>query len=338
MTKSTVALTTYASYCELSRSVILPYFKATRKTLGALRAVDIQTFYTKRLERVNANTVIHYHAIIHKALKYAVKTDLIPTNPADKVDRPRKDRFIGSFYDGDEMNALFAAAKSTKLELIVMLAAFYGLRRSEIVGLKWDAIDFAGNTLTIRHTVTTCHIDGKQILIASDRTKTKSSMRTLPLVNEFRNRLLERKDSEAYHRKLCRKSYNMDFAGYVFVDEMGNLIKPNSITDGFARLLRDNHLRRIRFHDLRHSCASLLLSNGVPMKQIQEWLGHSDFSTTANIYAHLDFSSKITSAEAMLNGLEMGKSGQDISVISTVDSGGENTAEARERPEARNPL
>ena len=337
MTKSTVALTTYATYCELSKSVILPYFKATRKTLGTLRAVDIQTFYTKQLERVKANTVIHYHAIIHKALKYAVKTDLIQSNPADKVDRPRKDRFIGSFYDGDEMNALFAAAKGTRLELIVMLAAFYGLRRSEIVGLKWDAIDFVGNTLTIRHTVTTCHIDGKQMLIASDRTKTKSSMRTLPLVNEFRNRLLERKDSEAYHRKLCRKSYNMDFAGYVFVDEMGNLIKPNSITDGFARLLIDNHLRKIRFHDLRHSCASLLLSNGVPMKQIQEWLGHSDFSTTANIYAHLDYSSKITSAEAMLAGLEMGETRQTAEVVSTPDSGGENSVKARERPEARNP-
>ena len=91
----------------------------------------------------------------------------------------------------------------------------------------------------------------------------------------------------------------------IFVDEMGNLIKPGYITDGFARLLRDNHLRSIRFHDLRHSCASLLLTGGVPMKQIQEWLGHSDFSTTANIYAHLDYSSKITTAEAMLVGLDM---------------------------------
>ncbi len=323
ITKSTIALTTYASYCELARGTILPYFKATGKTLATLRAVDIQTFYSKQLERVNANTVIHYHAIIHKALKYAVKTDLIPSNPADKVDRPRKDRFIGSFYDGDEMNVLFAAAKGTKLELIVILAAFYGLRRSEILGLKWNAIDFTGNTLTIRHTVTSCNLDGKQVLIASDRTKTKSSMRTLPLVSEFHNRLLERKDSEAHYRKMCGKSYNMDYAGYIFVDEMGNLIKPGYITDGFARLLRDNHLRRIRFHDLRHSCASLLLTGGVPMKQIQEWLGHSDFSTTANIYAHLDYSSKITSAEAMLAGLEMKQTGAKDVKIQMM--GGENS-------------
>ena len=90
---------------------------------------------------------------------------------------------------------------------------------------------------------------------------------------------------------------------YVFVDVMGNMIQPDSVTTGFPQLVKENGLRRIRFHDLRHSCASLLLKEGVPMKQIQEWLGHSDISTTANIYAHLDYSSKLTSADAMLNGL-----------------------------------
>ena len=84
---------------------------------------------------------------------------------------------------------------------------------------------------------------------------------------------------------------------------MGTLISPHYLTSSFPKLLEKNNLRHIRFHDLRHSCAPLLLANGVPLKQIQEWLGHSDFSTTANIYAHLDYSSKLTSADAMLNGL-----------------------------------
>ena len=81
------------------------------------------------------------------------------------------------------------------------------------------------------------------------------------------------------------------------------LISPHYLTSAFPKLLEKNGLRRIRFHDLRHSCASLLLANGVPMKQIQEWLGHSDFSTTANVYAHLDYNSKLSSADAMVNGL-----------------------------------
>lgn len=92
---------------------------------------------------------------------------------------------------------------------------------------------------------------------------------------------------------------------YVFVDAMGNLIQPDSVTTGFPQLLKENGLRRIRFHDLRHSCASLLLKEGVPMKQIQEWLGHSDISTTANIYAHLDSQSKNLSARTMANTLTL---------------------------------
>ena len=85
---------------------------------------------------------------------------------------------------------------------------------------------------------------------------------------------------------------------------MGTLISPHYLTSAFPKLLEKNGLRKIRFHDLRHSCASLLLTNGVSMKQIQEWLGHSDFSTTANVYAHLDFNSKLSSADAMVAGLQ----------------------------------
>ena len=86
---------------------------------------------------------------------------------------------------------------------------------------------------------------------------------------------------------------------------MGNIISPNAVTENFSKILERNCLRHIRFHDLRHSCASLLLANDVPMKQIQEWLGHSDISTTANIYSHLDYKSKITSANVMDNLLSL---------------------------------
>lgn len=275
--KSTVKLTTYASYKELSNSRIIPYF-----------------------------TVIHYHAVIHRALKYAVKTDLIDVNPADKVDRPKKNEFTGNFYSKDEMNALFDAVRGSKIEVAVMLTAFYGLRRSEVVGLKWAAVDFEQNTIEICHTVTTVRLDGKEVLVESNGTKTKSSKRTLPLVPVFRERLLALQEEQKENRKLCGRCYNKKYADYICVDAMGNLLKPDYLSDSFQIILRNYHLRRIRFHDLRHSCASLLLANGVPMKMIQEWLGHSDFSTTANIYSHLDYASKVSSAEAMLNGLGMG--------------------------------
>lgn len=128
-------------------------------------------------------------------------------------------------------------------------------------------------------------------------------MRTLPLVPQFREMLLERYSFQEECKRVCGKCYNKEYLDYVCVDEMGNLLNPDYITQCFSRLLEKTELRHIRFHDLRHTCASMLLKNGVPMKQIQEWLGHSDFSTTANIYAHLDYTAKLNSTQAMLGGM-----------------------------------
>lgn len=188
--KSTIAITTYSSYDGMMKSTIVPWFRKTGVTITELTAQDIQDFYTAQLARVKSNTVIHYHALIHRALKYAVKTDQLSANPADKVDRPRKNGFQPAFYDKDEINQLLACVKGTLIETPVMLAAFYGLRRSEAVGLRWDAIDFQQNTITIQHTVIACRLNGKYEVIARDTTKTKSSRRTLPLAAPIRKYLL----------------------------------------------------------------------------------------------------------------------------------------------------
>ena len=167
------------------KNVIAPYFRERKITLQALTAKHIQDFYLFKLKRVSAASVIHYHANIHRALKYAVKMDLIQTNPSEKVERPKKEHYTAGFYDAEEMKRLFEVSRGTKLEIPMLLGAFYGLRRSEAIGLKWDAVDFENNTITIKHTVVSVNIDGKRMLIESDSTKTKSSMRTLPLVPFF---------------------------------------------------------------------------------------------------------------------------------------------------------
>lgn len=303
ITKPTIAITTYSSYSNMGKGVIIPHFREKGIMLSKLKPTDIQAFYMEQLKRVKASTVIHYHCVIHKALKYAVKIDLLDSNPADKVERPKVDKFVGSFYDSDEVEKLFEAAKGTLLEIPIFLGAFYGLRRSEVLGLRWSAIDFQSNTITIKHTVTSCNIDGKHIQLAQDTTKTKSSMRTLPLVPVFKEKLLSLKEQQTEYRRLCGRCYDKKYLDYICVDELGTLVSPHYVTSAFPKLLAKHNLRKIRFHDLRHSCASLLLANGVPMKQIQEWLGHSDFSTTANVYAHLDYNSKLSSADAMVNGL-----------------------------------
>ena len=248
-------------------------------------------------------TVVHYHALIHKVLKYAVKLELIPSNPADCVERPKPERYAAAFYDAKETEALFTAAKGTPLEIPIFLGAFYGLRRSEVIGLKWTAVDFENNTITIDHTVTSFYIDGTHKEVANDSAKTKSSLRTLPLVPAFRSILIHQREQQKEYRQLCGKSYDLRYVDYICVNPIGQRMEPQKLSRQFKTFLEKNGLRPIRFHDLRHSCASLLLSNGVPMKHIQEWLGHSDFSTTANIYSHLDYQAKLSSAKAMSAGL-----------------------------------
>ena len=304
MMKASVEITTYAAYSSGIKNRIVPYFEEHHPGLR-LRQVtpkQLQDYYTyeMKVNGVSANTVIHRHANIRKALQYAFKTGLLSSNPADRIERPKKQKFVGSIYDEHELEKLFQIVRGDPIELGVILAAFYGLRRSEVVGLKWDAIDFKKKTITIRHTVTQVTLNGKSTIIEKDRTKTKSSYRTLPLVPPFEELLHRLKLQQEQNRKLCGKSYNTEAEGYIYVNEIGELVKPGYITQHFPLILEKYGLRKIRFHDLRHSCASLLYANGVSLKEIQEWLGHSDISTTSNIYTHLDFNSKVASANAIM--------------------------------------
>lgn len=301
MMKHQVEFITYASYHNVITNHVVPYFEEKGLFLKELLPCHIQEYYQYELEEngVTTNTVLHYHANIRKALKHALKNDLINTNPADKIERPKKNDFVGSFYNKQETNILFEKVKGELIELAVILAAFYGLRRSEVVGLKWTAINFENKTISIRHTVTPVYFEGQEHIIEKDRAKNKPSRRTLPLVPAFKDLLLRIRELQALNKAICGKSYCTDYEEYIYLDKLGQRIKPGYITQNFTRTLKKNGLRHIRYHDLRHSCASLLLSNGVSMKEIQEWLGHSNYSTTANIYSHLEYSSKVSSASTM---------------------------------------
>lgn len=303
MMKTSIEVTTYANYSMVIKSRIIPYFKEMELTLSELTPKHIQDYYLYGLneEKVSANTVIHRHANIRKALQYALKLGLIDFNPADRVERPKKSQYEASTYNEQELEALFAIVKGQRIELAVILGAFYGLRRSEVVGIKWDAIDFGRKTFTIKHTVTQVVLDGKVTMIDKERTKTKSSRRTLPLVKPFEDLLRSMKIEQERNRRMCGSTYCKAYLDYIYVDDLGELTKPNFITQNFALTLANNGLKKIRFHDLRHSCASLLYANGVSLKEIQEWLGHSDISTTSNIYTHLDYSTKVSSANAILS-------------------------------------
>ena len=250
--KGRLAVATYSSYAAMIKKPVGPYFRQRNLTLRELEARHLQMFYSEMIRKVKPNTVIHYHAIIHSALKYAVKTDMLVQNVADKVDRPKKNSFQPVFLSAEEMQKMFEALRGTKLELPVLVAAFYGFRRGEVLGLKWDAIDFERGTISVIRTVTTITVDGKQTEIEQQSAKTKSSLRTLPLIGSFREYFMQVKEAQELNKQICGNCYNHEYDGFVFVDELGERMRANYLTSAFPKFLESHGLRRMRFHDLRH--------------------------------------------------------------------------------------
>ena len=289
--KGKVTPTTYNSYKYQVHGSIFPFFKEHPVLLNQLKPYHINDYYDYLMNNgLSANTAIHHHANIRKALQEALYRELIPFNPADRAQRPKKDEFVTNPYSVQEANRLLELIQGEKLELIIILALFYGLRRSEVLGLRWSAIDFENNTISINHSISSIDKDGKYAVMPQNKLKKKSSFRTLPLIKSVKDRLVD----EFNKREQTMQTQKND---YICIDEQGKIIKPTYVSHGFNSLLKKYDLRPIRFHDLRHSCANLLVSAQVPLIEVQQWLGHSNISTTADLYSHLDFSTKQRSAE-----------------------------------------
>ena len=175
------------------------------------------------------------------------------------------------------------AAKGERLYIPVILAAYYGLRRSEAVGLMWSDIDFENKRIYIRNKASEVKKDGRLQTVITDEMKTESSKRALPLLPEVEKILLEHREMQEEYRRLYRRDYSKQYLDMVCVDPLGNLIRPNYISERFPKMLKKNGLPRIRFHDLRHSCASMLIAHKAGMKQVQMWMGHSSITTTVDI-------------------------------------------------------
>lgn len=237
------------------------------------------------------NTSIkHYRNQISVAFELLDKKNIMP-KPTKGIEELKEETFMPETYNMQELNKLLKIIKNDVIEIPVLLATYYGLRRSEAVGLKWSAIDFENDCLYINHTVVQVSgcanklVEGK--LVAKDRTKSIHSNRKLPLYKEVKDALLEKKRQIELNRQLLRNGYNEKYIEYVCVKDDGDIIKPNHITHRFLKIIRRNKLKEIRFHDLRHTIATELNANGVDLKAIGEFLGHGNLSTTKR-YAHPD--------------------------------------------------
>lgn len=289
---------TYQGYEVLLKAHILPYFDSTRLRLCDINANTLQAFFDEKAANgrtdgkggLSPATLRRLKNPINQTLNEAVKDGLLPHNPCQYVVLPKKERYEAQFYTITQLHALFQAIEGDPIAPLVQITALYGLRRSEVLGLKWDSIDFENRLLTIKHTVSKV-----TNAVAKDKTKTASSHRSFPLTKEAVTIFNEARRQEEENRVLFGKEYNAN--EYIFKWANGTPFAPDYISQHFHLLLEKRGLPIIRFHDLRHSCASMLLNNGFTLKDVQEWMGHSDITMTANIYGHLDNARKQTIAD-----------------------------------------
>jgi len=290
-----LAKATFDSYKSILEGQVIQFYAPKRIALSALRPADIIAYHQElRKKGVSENTVLRHHAVIHKALEDAYYHELIPTNPAARVRRPKKAVYVTKPYTTQECQQLLDAIQGEKLEPILTMAIYTGMRRGELLGLRWGAIDFSANLINVQHEVIRGDVDGKATLFAQDKLKRTASLRTLPMVEPLRNMLLTERQ-QRYGESPVKAG------DYVFVDEKGHPLKPNYVTTAFPKLLAKYGLRPIRLHDLRHSCANLLITAHTPLIEVQQWLGHSSIQTTADLYSHLTFQEKLNSAETIKN-------------------------------------
>ena len=310
--KSRVSKLTYQEYKSGIKNA-KSYFSGKHFTIQSIKPIDIQDYYNSLIKNgMKVTSMKCRHLCMHNVFEYAVKLNLIPFNPTSRVDLPKSEKHEATFYNKEELNKLFKVFVNDRMELVVHIAAYYGLRRCEIIGLQWDSIDFTQKTIMIRRKVITVEDeDGVYQTICEDKLKTNATRRTLPLIPHIEKLLREKQQQQEHFKKLLRGGYSKEYLDFVCTDDFGNLIKPDYVTSHFRYIVDKNGLRHLRFHDLRHTCASLLIANHIPLKAIQDWLGHANFQTTANIYSHLDFSSRVESAETIANVLGDARSGID---------------------------
>ena len=302
--KSEVDEITFQGYELTANTQVLPYFEKLGTPLQKVTHEVLQRYFDEKAKSgrldgkggLSARSLKLHKNVINQTLNEAAKNNLISVNPCQWVKLPSIERREPSFYSAEQMEKFLDAISDEPLALLIKITAIYGLRRSEVAGLHWNSIDFEKNLISIRHTVV--KVDK---IVEKDRTKTASSYRSFPLVPEIREALLKQREQQLINRTLFKKDYHD--SPYIFVWDDGRPISPDYMSHAFKKLLKKYNMPKMRFHDLRHSCASILLSKGFTLKDVQEWLGHADIKTTANVYGHLDMSRKNAIAEGMVSAI-----------------------------------
>jgi len=289
-----IASTTFDAYFLTLNTHIIPYFEPQRLKVKEIEPKHIQRYVNHKMERLSPNTVKKHVANLSACMESAVRQNMIAFNPARRIEEIKKVKYTGAkFLNEEQITRLLDVSKDDPLEIVIRLTLFYGLRRSEVLGLKWDAIDFGNSTIAIKHTV----VKVTKTTHFQDSTKNESSSAVMPIPNMIKTRLLQWKWEQERRSNLQPNDY-VD-SRYVCTMFDGTPIKPDYVSHHFRLVLEKNGLPIVRFHDLRHSSASYLKYLGFDLKDIQTWIRHADLRTTMNLYTHLDMAAKSAIAEKL---------------------------------------
>lgn len=281
--KSDIKATTYDGYKHMFEKHIKPYF--SNKKVVDIKRDDIEKYKSDKLNSgLGGNTVSKQMTFIRTVLEYAMSNDIIDKNPAEYVKKPKKEKHETRIFSAEELQKLLECVCGTDMESPVIMAILFGLRRSEVLGLRWSNIDFDNKILKVCETVTRQHnAEGKLVDTVSKVMKTDASRGQYSLTDDVAAYL---KFKFAEQQEMARETD--EYKDYVCINSVGQRLHLDYITDKFGKLLEQNGLPHIRFHDLRHSCISLLVNSNISMKAAQMYARHANFTTTADTYSHVE--------------------------------------------------
>lgn len=277
--KPTIRLSTYLNYRKQLNNYLVPGLGAIK--LQKLTPQQVQTFYTRKInEGLSPKSVNNIHGVLHKALDNAVKWNILPRNVCDAVTPPRVPRKELNYLSAEQAKILLKEVKEHRLEALLTLAITTGLRRGELLALRWQDIDFTDNSLQVKRAVSYFKAYG----YVESEPKTARSRRTIMLPDFVITILTQHREHQAEQQRNAGDVWVTK--GLVFTNAWGDYYSPSTMLKVFKRFLISIDMPQMRFHDLRHSAATILLAMKVHPKIVQEILGHSQITTTMDIYSH----------------------------------------------------
>ncbi len=270
-----------------------------KKSVKEITADDLDDFYSYLRENNLKNaTIDHYNDNISSAFKFLLKKKLVRYNPTDLVNPITVETIEVATYTKSEIEELFKVLKGDIIELPTLIAGYYGLRRSEIVGLRKESFDFENDNFIVNHVaIQNDGIENEEKVYFKDKTKSKKGYRTFPLFADVKKVILERLERIEENKKIFGNTYNYKYNDYICVQDNGDLIQPSFFTKRFSKIIERNNLRKITPHGLRHSIATLLHLSGVDIRDLQDWLGHENITST-NRYTRSDYKKQLQTRQS----------------------------------------